>query len=76
MGYIDDCFHRFVVHKNLAPGFDPLLGQNNGSARWTHGLNPMDTTQNITLPQQFVISRGGEYFLIPSISAMQHIIGR
>ncbi|GJJ15328.1 hypothetical protein Clacol_009604 [Clathrus columnatus] len=65
---------EFVKHKSVLPGLDPVMGQNNGSARFTTGLDPMNPEGNTTLPMQFVVSRGGEYFFMPSLSALRHII--
>ncbi|GJJ09329.1 hypothetical protein Clacol_003551 [Clathrus columnatus] len=64
----------FVGPKSVKPGLDPIMGQISGSARFTIGLDPMDPEGNTTLPMQFVISRGGEYFLMPSLTALRHII--
>ncbi|KAJ7614838.1 dye-decolorizing peroxidase precursor [Roridomyces roridus] len=52
-------------------GFDPVVGANHGDARWSQGnLDPTDPTKNFTLLNDFVISRGGEYFFSPSLSAI------
>jgi len=56
-------------------GFDPLIGQqdpNNPAPRTTTGTDPLNVTSSLTLPvQAFVVPRGGEYFLSPSISALK-----
>ncbi|KAG9102514.1 hypothetical protein FRC07_010218 [Ceratobasidium sp. 392] len=54
----------------LVPGFDPLVGQANGASRTTLGTT--DGPQ-LTLPRDFVVSRGGEYFFAPSIHALQTV---
>ncbi|KAJ7624872.1 fungal peroxidase [Roridomyces roridus] len=52
-------------------GFDPVVGANHGAARWSEGnLDPTNPTRNFTLVNDFVISRGGEYFFSPSLSAI------
>jgi len=51
----------------LLPGFDPIIGQVNGKPRETLGTT--DGSQ-LTLPRDFVVSRGGEYFFSPSIDAL------
>nr|WAW38281.1 DyP-type peroxidase [Auricularia auricula-judae] len=59
----------FVFGKDVQPGYDPIVGQNLGSARNVTGLDPNDTHKQLTLPLEFVVSRGGEYFFSPPISA-------
>ncbi|KAF8518402.1 fungal peroxidase [Hysterangium stoloniferum] len=62
----------FIFGKtDSTPGFDPIIGQNAGQARFVSGLNPQDANQDITLVNDFVQSRGGEYFFSPSISALK-----
>lgn len=61
----------FLSHPNFpTPGFDPIIGANHGQQRFTQGLDPANQTRNITLPLDFIISRGGEYFFSPSLSAI------
>ncbi|EJD37314.1 DyP-type peroxidase [Auricularia subglabra TFB-10046 SS5] len=57
-------------------GFDPIIGQATGAqARLVSGLDPNDTSGSLSIPQ-FVISRGGEYFFSPPISALRgHLAG-
>ncbi|KAG8736145.1 hypothetical protein FRC10_009653 [Ceratobasidium sp. 414] len=50
------------------PGFDPIIGQANGASRATLGTQ---SGPQLTLPQDFVVSRGGEYFFSPSIHALK-----
>jgi len=52
------------------PGFDPIIGQNNGGTRFVSGLDPADPNHDFTLLFEFVRSRGGEYFFSPSLSAL------
>ncbi|EJD48669.1 DyP-type peroxidase [Auricularia subglabra TFB-10046 SS5] len=59
----------FVFGKDVQPGFDPIVGQNFGGPRNVTGLDPNDTHKQLTLPLEFVVSRGGEYFFSPPISA-------
>ncbi|KAI0086064.1 peroxidase [Irpex rosettiformis] len=57
----------FPAGKNVTPGIEPIIGQ--GSPRVASGLDPLDSTKTYTLPN-FVVSNGGEYFFVPSISAI------
>ncbi|KZV89013.1 fungal peroxidase [Exidia glandulosa HHB12029] len=57
--------------KALSPGFDAIIGQHIlGGARWVTGMDPTNPALNISLPFQFVVARGGEYFFAPPISAL------
>jgi len=56
------------------PGFDSIIGANNGQPRFVSGLDPTNSSRDITLVTDFVQSRGGEYFFSPSISAIATII--
>ncbi|KAG8733252.1 hypothetical protein FRC10_000333 [Ceratobasidium sp. 414] len=60
----------FPDNKDMEIGFDPLIGQANGASRET--LRKQDGS-SLTLPQDFIIARGGEYFFTPSIRALQTI---
>ncbi|KAL5503918.1 DYP1 [Sanghuangporus vaninii] len=63
---------KFPPQKNVAqPGFDPIIGQNNGQARDVAGLQIKNQAGNTTLPIEFVVSKGGAYFFTPSISALK-----
>ncbi|EJD36463.1 DyP-type peroxidase [Auricularia subglabra TFB-10046 SS5] len=57
-------------------GFDPIIGQAaDGKARLVAGVDPNNTSATLSMPQ-FVISRGGEYFFSPPISALRgHLSG-
>ncbi|KAJ7201679.1 fungal peroxidase [Mycena pura] len=57
------------VHPNT--GFDPIIGANAGLPRVVNGLDPTDPTHSFTMID-FVVSRGGEYFFSPPLSAIQH----
>lgn len=54
--------------KNSTPGVDPLTGRD-GAPRVVSGLDPTNFTKTYTLID-FVVSRGGEYFLSPPVSAL------
>ncbi|KAJ6536896.1 hypothetical protein B0H19DRAFT_1182080 [Mycena capillaripes] len=51
-------------------GFDPIIGANLGSPRDVFGLDPDDLTRKFTM-MDFVVSKGGEYFFSPSLSAIR-----
>ncbi|KAJ3916820.1 fungal peroxidase [Lentinula edodes] len=59
-------------------GIDPIIGTGGlGQAdvpRTPSGLDPSDPTRIITINQDFVVSRGGEYFFSPSLSAIQNTL--
>jgi hypothetical protein len=57
----------FPPFKTVTPGIEPIIGQ--ASTRPIDGLDPLDQSKSYTLPD-FVISNGGEYFIVPSISAL------
>jgi Dyp-type peroxidase family len=57
----------------LAPGFDPIIGQQiSDGPRQTIGLEPQAQLQETTLPTEWVVPQGGEYFFSPSISALKN----
>jgi len=60
----------FMFGKNSTPGFDPIIGAAGGGPRNVSGLDPTDSTRSFTLVTDFVQSRGGEYFFVPSMSAI------
>lgn len=53
----------------MQPGQDPIIGQNSGAIRSVVGLDPANPTGALSMGQ-FVVSRGGEYFFSPPISAL------
>ncbi|KAJ6572004.1 dye-decolorizing peroxidase precursor [Mycena capillaripes] len=63
---------------NIHPGvgFDPIIGANQGAQRVVTGLDPTDPTRAITLATDFVVSRGGEYFFSPSLSAIANTLSK
>nr|B0BK72.1 RecName: Full=Peroxidase 2; Short=MsP2; Flags: Precursor [Mycetinis scorodonius]CAP53935.1 fungal peroxidase [Mycetinis scorodonius] len=72
---------NFFFGKTTPPGIDPIIGsnaaQNNfapNSPRPVSGLDPTDSTTIVTLNTDFVVSRGGEYFFSPSLSAIQNTL--
>ncbi|KAJ7917362.1 fungal peroxidase [Mycena leptocephala] len=60
------------VHAGV--GFDPIIGANNGSSRSVTGLDPTNLNGTTTLVTDFVVSRGGEYFFSPSLSAIANTL--
>ncbi|KAJ7886486.1 fungal peroxidase [Mycena leptocephala] len=55
-------------------GFDPIIGANGGAERPVNSLDPTDPARNFTLSTDFVVSRGGEYFFSPSLSAIANTL--
>ncbi|KAJ7590169.1 fungal peroxidase [Mycena floridula] len=70
---------NFVFGKNISTnpgiGFDPIIGANQGAARNVTGLDPSSANGVITMLTDFVVSRGGEYFFSPPISALLTPLG-
>ncbi|TDL17953.1 Dyp-type peroxidase [Rickenella mellea] len=62
---------NFPPQKPVVPGFDPIIGQNGNDARTMQGTNPDAQTATLNLPFDFVVSKGGEYFFTPSITALK-----
>ncbi|KAJ7089302.1 fungal peroxidase [Mycena belliarum] len=60
------------VHRGV--GADPIIGALAGAARLVNGLDPTNTTKSLTLTTDFVVSRGGEYFFTPSLSAIANTL--
>ncbi|KAI3604428.1 fungal peroxidase [Moniliophthora roreri] len=57
------------------PGVDPIIGSTNSgppgdASRTVNGLDPLNFQRPIVLNTDFVVSRGGEYFFSPPISAL------
>ncbi|KAH7100800.1 DyP-type peroxidase [Auriculariales sp. MPI-PUGE-AT-0066] len=65
---------NFITNKTVAPGFDPIIGANHGGQRFISGWDLKNTSSTTTLQSDFVVSRGGEYFFSPSISALRDVI--
>nr|WAW38291.1 DyP-type peroxidase [Chondrostereum purpureum] len=62
---------NFIFGKSdPTPGVDPIIGALAGAQRPISGLDPLDATHDITLQTDFVVSRGGEYFFSPPLSAI------
>lgn len=58
------------------PGFDPIVGQLGQNTDPTilfqmSGSDPNNQSTNLTLPTQWVVPKGGEYFFSPSIPALK-----
>lgn len=64
----------FAPAKNETPGWDPMIGANQGGSRFMNGYDVQDQSLSLTMLQDLVISRGGEYFFMPSISALLDVI--
>ncbi|KAJ7255242.1 fungal peroxidase [Mycena rebaudengoi] len=62
---------NFFAH---GTGADPIIGAQGGAARSITGLDPTDPNKSITLTTDFVVSRGGEYFFSPSLSAIANTL--
>ncbi|KAJ7484485.1 fungal peroxidase [Mycena latifolia] len=61
--------------RNPNTGFDALIGANHGGPRVVNGgLDPTDPTRTFTLMTDFIVSRGGEYFFSPSLSAIANTL--
>ncbi|KAJ6554263.1 hypothetical protein B0H19DRAFT_1152998, partial [Mycena capillaripes] len=56
------------VHAGV--GVDPIIGALAGAQRVIGGLDPTDSIKTTNLTTDFVVSRGGEYFFSPSLSAI------
>ncbi|KAK7032637.1 dye-decolorizing heme-containing peroxidase [Paramarasmius palmivorus] len=71
-------FNTSLMFTNLAwdtllihsVGADPIIGALNGRPRTVTGLDPLNFTKPFVLNTDFVVSRGGEYFFSPPISAL------
>jgi hypothetical protein len=57
------------------PGQDPIIGKTNIAAPVMTGTDPENPVIPLNLPNevdQWVVSRGGEYFFSPSIPALEN----
>ncbi|KAI0706756.1 hypothetical protein C8T65DRAFT_651892 [Cerioporus squamosus] len=63
----------FPIRKDpIVPGFDPIIGQQSDLAiRTLSGTDPNNQGANLSLPTEWVVPKGGEYFFSPSISALR-----
>ncbi|KAG9012157.1 hypothetical protein FRB90_006850 [Tulasnella sp. 427] len=63
------------------PGYDPIIGANsesvlntlNGRTRFVRGEDPNNLNDSITIGQDWILARGGEYFWVPSLNAVSMI---
>ncbi|KAF9265671.1 fungal peroxidase [Marasmius fiardii PR-910] len=70
---------KFFFGKTIPPGVDPIIGRDNGTVamdtpRPVSGLDPLDPLRIFNVRKEFVISRGGEYFFSPSLSAILNTV--
>ncbi|KAJ7725949.1 fungal peroxidase [Mycena metata] len=68
--FIQETWANNAVFVRSGVGIDPIVGQNSGAPRVVGGLDPTNSTKTTTLTTDFIISRGGEYFFSPSLSAI------
>ncbi|KAG9599849.1 hypothetical protein KCU77_g3591, partial [Aureobasidium melanogenum] len=65
----------FPPNKPQKPGFDPLIGQTSDlSPRTMTGGDPGDLEGSLDMTQQWVFSKGGEYFFAPSIPTLRNVL--
>jgi Dyp-type peroxidase family len=57
----------------VSPGFDPIVGQKQGQARKMTGYDAEDLPKALSIPMEFVIAQGGEYFFLPSMTTLGRI---
>lgn len=58
--------------KGIESGFDPIIGQaTDPTSRTIAGTDPRNQTATLSLPEEWVISKGGEYFFTPSITGLR-----
>ncbi|KAF8625444.1 hypothetical protein AX17_006845 [Amanita inopinata Kibby_2008] len=62
----------FTEKTPQTPGFDAIIGQ--GPNRKLSGVNPDDPSQELALPVEWVVPRGGEYFFVPSLKGLKETI--
>ncbi|KAG9012155.1 hypothetical protein FRB90_006848 [Tulasnella sp. 427] len=66
------------------PGYDPIIGAKsegvlntpNGRTRFIRGDNPGNLNDSISIAQDWVLARGGEYFWVPSLDAVAMIASK
>ncbi|OBZ72595.1 Dye-decolorizing peroxidase msp1 [Grifola frondosa] len=62
----------FPIQKPVTPGFDPIIGQAaDPTSRTLTGTNPNNQSASLSLPIEWVVPKGGEYFFAPSISTLR-----
>ncbi|KAI0070456.1 Dyp-type peroxidase [Panus rudis PR-1116 ss-1] len=62
----------FPPKNGVTPGFDPIIGQTNDTKnRSITGTDPNNQTATLALIDEWVLSKGGEYFFVPSIPALK-----
>ncbi|KAM5541403.1 hypothetical protein V8D89_004957 [Ganoderma adspersum] len=66
----------FPIDKDpIVPGFDTIIGQNGVDGgvrvRCMTGVLPNNTGASFTLPADWVVPKGGEYFFSPSVVALR-----
>ncbi|KAG8883878.1 hypothetical protein FRB97_005716 [Tulasnella sp. 331] len=54
------------------PGFDGIIGNAIGSNRdrTVSGTDPLTQAKTLDMPTDFVVAKGGEYFFVPSMTAL------
>ncbi|KAF5353669.1 hypothetical protein D9758_008649 [Tetrapyrgos nigripes] len=69
---------NFIFGKSTPPGVDPIIGRVPNTAAETprdvSGTDPLDQAKVFSLDVEFVVSRGGEYFFSPPISALSGVL--
>lgn len=62
----------FIFGRSVNPGHDPIIGQaGSDGLREVSGSNPKSQANVLSLPTQWVVPKGGEYFFSPSIPALR-----
>lgn len=61
----------FVYFLIIYNSYSCLVGQNGNNPRSVGGVDPKAQGNSLPLPFDFVVSRGGAYFFVPSISALE-----
>ena len=57
-------------------GFDPIIGQRaDAGPRFMTGADPRNQNASLDFTEEWVVSKGGEYFFAPSISVLTNTIG-
>ena len=62
--------------KDGLSGVDPIIGQRGDSGpRFMTGADPRNQNASLDFTEEWVVSKGGEYFFAPSISVLTNTIG-